>query len=173
MEEKGKKEASIRGGLFDSAAWNYQTDDRTKIRRAYTQIWGRITTAPKSGIENVPFARAKVTVRKGITMEAKAFGNTQAQKALAAAERGDMVLVLGQREQTLYHSKKNDRDQWTKDVVAAFVVRGRAVELLHALYEVHEKITIGIPKFLLFLWDRFGEEAKKYSEEYDKPDGWD
>ena len=164
---------SIRGGLFDSPPWWYSTDDKTKIKRAYTQIWGRVTTEPITGIKNVPYAIAHVSARWGVTVEVSAFGDTQARMALENVHRGDMVFVLGQRERKLVHRKKKDIDEWGKNMVAAFVCRGDAITLLHDIYEASWEIGIGIPKLLVFLWHKFREEAIVYWAKRDMPDKWD
>lgn len=180
MPIKKRKTTTFRGGIFDSPPWNFTADDKTKIRRAYSQIWGRLTTDPYTGVGNspfvdgpVPFAKTRIIVRKGVTIDVQAYGDTQAQKALASARKGDAVFILGQREHTLFFSKRKQQDYWEKHITAAFVVKGDAVELLHRIFEIHEKIDIGLPSFLLFLWDKFKDEARDFAENYEKPDEWE
>lgn len=173
---KPKSRPKIRGGVFDSAAWNFKIEDPLLVRRAYTQVWGRLTTDPEYyAMANTTCARARIMARNGHVIEVAAYGDTLASAAIRTAKRGDYLFCLGQRKQSKSYKKKLERETWDAEVKPSIVIVAKHLGLLLQLWEIHEKISIGLPRFLFALWNlpEIQEQAKRQSMWDEKPDVWE
>lgn len=171
------RKGSLLGGVFDSAAWCFKVEDPHVVKRAYTQLWGKCEyDAEEKGLRNTKEVRVKVMARKGHSVEVVSYGDTLAAQCLKTARKGDYIWICGQRYQQSHYHKKLEREKWDAEVRASFVIVAKHIGLLFQLYEVHERIKIGLPNFLYALWTCDKEWQKELIEtswRNQRPDDWE
>lgn len=104
-----------------------------------------------------------------------AYGDTLAAHTLMSTEKGDYVLVFGQRVQEETFKQKLQTETWDSEIRAGLVIVAKHLGLLYQLWEVHEKISIGLPRFLYALWNlpEIQQKAKEQSWWDERPDTWE
>ena len=122
------------GGYFCGKEWNSESDDPSRVRRAYAMCWGKAVKDPKenaSGSGGVHYVcYVKYRAKKYISIEA--WGDTPAAKMLASVEKGDYVLCFGTFTRTFSKTKKGD--QWTYSISADIVITAELILWLLRLF---------------------------------------
>ena len=172
---KPPKLQKLRGGVFDSIPWRFSVDS-PDTTRSYTCVWGRATfDAAFIAMNNTTAVRAHIMARKGHSTEVVAYGDTLAAHTLNTVKKRDYVLCFGQRCQKETYKKKEQRETWDSEVKVSVVIVAKHLGLLGQLWEVHEKIGIGLPQFLLALWNLpdIQDRAREQSWWDERPDTWE
>ena len=170
-----EKPQKLHGGIFDSVAWRFPNEKPT-TRRSYACAWGQMGVEPeRKSIRNTTVTKAIIRARRGHSAHIIAYGDTLAAHAIMSTHKGDCVLVFGQRVQQESFKKKLQTETWDSEIRACVVIVAKHLGLLYQLWDVHEKISIGLPRFLYALWNlpEIQEQAKHQSWWDERPDTWE
>ena len=128
-----------------------------------------------TALYNTTCVKCMVTMRRGHTAEVVAYGDTLAAHQLSTVKKHDYVLCFGQRKKKESFKKKIQDMTWDTEVRPSIVIVAKQIGLLSQLWEVHEKIDIGIPRFLMALWNlpEIQKQAREQSLFDERPDEWE
>lgn len=98
------------GGIFKGRAWM----DSDQVEHAFMMVWGELSRDPQIKCVNKPKVEFGLKYHRKMFVNCVAWGETDTSTVMAALERGDTVLCIGQWEKREYTNKKGEKKDWSE-----------------------------------------------------------